>query len=63
MNYSEQDEVEFEIENALQYLRGDESKSQYKIDKNKNLIARNLKWLKENAPGSIFLTEGFDLSY
>ena len=63
MNYSEQDNVEFEIENALQYLRGDESKSAYKIDKNKNLITRNLKWLKENAPDSIFLTEGFDLGY
>ena len=63
MNYSEQDQVEFEIENALQYLRGDESKSQYKIDKNKNLIVRNIKWLKENAPDSIFLTEGFDLGY
>lgn len=63
MNYSEQDNVEFEIENALQYLRGEESKSQYKIDKNKNLIARNIKWLKENAPDSIFLTEGFDLGY
>ena len=63
MNYSEQDQVEFEIENALQYLRGDESKSQYKIDKNKNLIVRNIKWLKENAPDSVFLTEGFDLSY
>ena len=63
MNYSEQDNVEFEIENALQYLWGDESKSAYKIDKNKNLITRNLKWLKENAPDSIFLTEGFDLGY
>lgn len=63
MNYSEQDNVEFEIENALQYLRGDDAKSQHKIDKNKNIVVRNVKWLKENAPDSVFLTEDFDLSY
>lgn len=63
MNYDEQDQVENQIENALQYLRGDESKSQHKIDKNKKVIARNISWLKENAAHSYILSDGFDLSY
>lgn len=58
MNYSEQDQVEYEIEQALNYLQHEDSKSQFKIDKNKKIIARNINWLKENAPDSIFLAEG-----
>ena len=58
MNDNEKDIVEDEIENALNYLRFEESKSQAKIYKNKSIIARNIAWLKENAPDSIFLTEG-----
>jgi len=63
MNYDEQDQVENQIENALQYLRGDESKSQHKIDKSKKTIARNISWLKENADSSYILSVDFDLSY
>ena len=58
MSYSEQDDVENEIENALNYLRFEESKSRFKIDRSEKIIARNIAWLKENAPDSFFLTEG-----
>lgn len=61
--YDEDDKVMAEeaIENAVQYLRLEENKSQSKIDRALKMIRRECAFLREEFPESYVLKEGFFL--
>jgi hypothetical protein len=59
-NYTEQQEVEYETENALQSLRSDDNSSRFKRNKWRDTVTHNLAWLRENANESYLLEQ--DLS-
>lgn len=61
--YDEDDKrlAEDAIETALQYLRLEQNKSQYKIERALKMIKCEYKFLMEEFPASYVLEEGFFL--